>query len=78
MHFKATQDEKLSPEDIYIWFAEEIHLGLPSHKEDNPEWSEEPLRIIVCMTKESSRHLLEAQYLQVTLDSMNLSLGDWT
>ena len=63
LHFKATQDEKLFPEDIYIWFAKEIHIGLPSHEEDDPERSEEPLRIIVCMTKESSHHLLDAQYL---------------
>ena len=55
LHFKATQDEKTSPEDIYIRFAEEIHIGIPSHEEDEPERSEEPLRIIICMTKESSR-----------------------
>ena len=64
LHFKATQDKKLSPEDIYIRFAEEIHIGLPSHEEDDPERSEEPLRIIVCMTKESSCCFLDAQYLQ--------------
>ena len=75
MHFKAIQDKKLSPEDIYIWFAEEIHLGLPLYKEDNPEWSEEPLRIIVHMTKESSCCLLEAQYLQSGIGFYEFELG---
>lgn len=64
LHFKATQDEKLSPENVYIRVAEEINIGLPSHEEDDLERSEEPLRIIICMTKESSKRLLDAQYLQ--------------
>ena len=75
IHFKATQDKKLSPEDIYIWFSEEIHLGLPSHKEDDPEQSEDPLRIIVCLTKECSCHLLEAQYLQSDIGFYEFELG---
>ena len=38
-------------------------MGIPLHEEDEPERSEEPLSIIICMTKESSRWLLDAQYL---------------
>lgn len=39
-------------------------MVLPSHEEDDPERRDEPLRLIICMTKESSARLLEAQYLQ--------------
>ena len=38
--------------------------NLSTHEEDDSNETGDPLQIIICMTKESSRRLLCAQYLQ--------------
>lgn len=38
--------------------------GVELHDEDTPDEAGKPLRIVVCMSKESSRRLLRAQYVQ--------------
>jgi hypothetical protein len=38
--------------------------ALTEHEEDEPGDTGESLRVIICMTKESSQRLLRAQYLQ--------------
>ena len=38
--------------------------NLSAHEEDDSDESGDPLRIVICMSKESSRRLLHAQYLQ--------------
>ena len=40
--------------------------GFPLHEEDElgPEGDDDNVHIVICMTHEGSRHLLQAQYLQ--------------
>ena len=62
---KQHQDTDLPPDLHYIWYVEELPIStLTKHEEDEPNNTGEFLRIIICMTKESSRRLLHAQYLQ--------------
>ncbi|KAF7975392.1 hypothetical protein HWV62_9607 [Athelia sp. TMB] len=68
LHLKRLQDQDLPPEDHYIRYAEEIPIhSLPVHDEDETEHSnpaDKMLRIVVCMSPESSQRLAAAQYLQ--------------
>ena len=66
-HLKEIQDAELAPALHYIRDITEVPLSnMPAHEEDdsNETASGEPLRMIICMSKESSRRLLAAQYLQ--------------
>ena len=64
-HLKECQDNELPSDLHYIRCAEELPLGtLTEHEEDEPNDTGESLQIIICMTRESSRRLLRAQYLQ--------------
>ena len=55
----------MTPALHYIQYIAEVLLSnLTTHEEDDANETEEPLRIIICMSKESSRRLLSAQYLQ--------------
>jgi hypothetical protein len=64
-YLKECQDRDLVPELHYIQYVGEISVGtLAIHEDDDPNEMGESLRIIVCMTKESSRRLLRAQYVQ--------------
>ncbi|KAF7968248.1 hypothetical protein HWV62_31541 [Athelia sp. TMB] len=67
-HLKNEQDNTKPPEAHYIRYMAEIPLnGLPVYDDDEPEPpnpSDKMLRIIICMTPESSRRLAAAQYLQ--------------
>ncbi|KAJ7261653.1 hypothetical protein C8J57DRAFT_1634758, partial [Mycena rebaudengoi] len=70
LHMKQEQDQYLSSEEVYIRYMEEIpSLGLPYDPvdDDDDDLSNShsvPFRIAVCMTKEGSRRLLKAKYLQ--------------
>jgi hypothetical protein len=60
-------DAKLPPEHRYIRYAAEIpDLGLEVHDEDDLDSVDaaKPFRIVICMTMEASRCLLNAQFLQ--------------
>ena len=65
-YLKQHQDEKLPPEQHYVRYAEEVPPNsVITHEEDEPnDMVEETLRIVICMTTESSQRLLNAQYLQ--------------
>ena len=64
-HLKEVQDNTLDSGLHYIRYIEEIpDATLVAHDEDEPDEIKEPLRIIICMTKISSRRLAQAQYLQ--------------
>ena len=61
-YLKECQDRDLSPELHYVRYVGEVPVTtIAIHKEHEPE---ESLCIVICMTKESSRRLLHAQYLQ--------------
>lgn len=65
-HLKYQQDATLPVEDHYMRYI--LDLGsesdLEQHEEDDPKVSEEPLRLILCMSKEGSKRLLRAHYIQ--------------
>jgi hypothetical protein len=64
-YLKQHQDDDLPPEQHYIQYAEEVPIStLTAQEEDEPDDMGESLRIIICMTKESSQRLLHTQYLQ--------------
>ena len=64
-YLKEHQDHDLSPELHYVRYLGEVPVGaLAVHEDDEPKKMDESLRIVICMTKESSRRLLRAQYLQ--------------
>ena len=55
----------MTPALHYIRYIAEVPLSnLTTHEEDDSNETGEPLWIIICMSKESSRRLLSAQYLQ--------------
>ena len=59
------KDNDLPPDLHYIRYAEELPIStLTEHEDDEPNDTREFLRIIICMTRESSRRFLHAQYLQ--------------
>lgn len=67
MHYKDSQSE------LYVRYMAEIPshtLGLFDEDDANAlsdssgEGTDAPIKIAICMLKEQSRHLLEAQYLQ--------------
>jgi hypothetical protein len=64
-HLKESQD-CLPPELHYIRYIGEVPISSLTVYEDDEHIieSDEMLRIIICMTKQSSRRLLRAQYLQ--------------
>ncbi|GBE78483.1 hypothetical protein SCP_0113720 [Sparassis crispa] len=75
-HLKAVEDATCSPEDTYIRYMAELseealNAGEEFISEDlegqdsmEPEAASDKMRIIICMTKEQSRRLIKAQYLQ--------------
>ncbi|KAF5353020.1 hypothetical protein D9757_012737 [Collybiopsis confluens] len=68
LHLKSQQDNLLDPSEQYIRAALEIPVSLLAAEDnDNPSdglSSDEPLRIVICMTPHASRRLIEAQYIQ--------------
>ena len=66
LDMKKCQDEELSADEVYIRYAADLPSSLSSiiHDEDELADPRNPIRIVVCMSKESSRRLLEAQFLQ--------------
>ncbi|KAJ7676899.1 hypothetical protein DFH06DRAFT_976937 [Mycena polygramma] len=67
LHMKLQQDEHLPVDEVYIRYMAEIpSLGLRTDDDDEESDSDPhaPFRIAVCMTKEASRRLLRAKYLQ--------------
>ena len=66
LHMKKRQDEELPVDEVYIRYAAELHssLGNIIHDEDEIADTKTPIYIIVCMSKESSQRLLEAQFVQ--------------
>jgi hypothetical protein len=64
-HLKEIQDADLPAALHYIRYIAEVPLSnLSTHEEDDSDETGDPLRIIICMSKESSWRLLHAQYLQ--------------
>lgn len=68
LHLKARQDDELPPEDHYIRFAAEVpSLSGIIHEEDDetePGQPAQPIRVIICMSKQSSQRLVKTQFLQ--------------
>ena len=67
LHLKQRQDQELPPEEVYIQYAAEVlSLGSIIHEEDDDMNGAggDPIRVIICMNKESSKRLLDAQFLQ--------------
>jgi hypothetical protein len=59
------QDSELPAEEVYIRYAAEVpSLDSIIHDEDDLEKNGDPIRIIICMNKESSKRLAGAQFLQ--------------
>ena len=66
-YLKAVQDKDLPPSLHYIRYIAEVPLSaMTTHEEDDisSDGTGELLRIVICMSMESSRRLLAAQYLQ--------------
>src|SRR5882762_3113251 len=65
-HLKECQDRDLPPELHYIRYIGEVPVSTLAVFEDDEEPTnvDKMLRIVICMTKESSHRLLQAQYLQ--------------
>jgi hypothetical protein len=62
---KQRQDQELPPEEVYIRYAAELpSLGSIVHEEDNVDKGSDPIRIVICMSQDSSKRLLDAQFLQ--------------
>jgi hypothetical protein len=62
---KEVQDSDLPPALHYIRYIAEIPLStMTAHDEDDSNDTSEVLRVIICMSRESSQRLLAAQYLQ--------------
>jgi len=65
IHLKGIQDKSLPANAHYIWHI--IFLAECSvHEEDElgPEGDADGVRIMICMTREGSQRLLQAQHLQ--------------
>ena len=64
-HLKQVQDAEFPLTLHYIRYIAKVPLNLmTAHEEDDYTENEELLRIIICMSRESSQKLLAAQYLQ--------------
>ena len=63
---KKCQDEELSVDEVYICYAAKLHSSLNNiiHDEDEVTDTKTSIRIVVCMSKESSQRLLDAQFVQ--------------
>jgi hypothetical protein len=64
---KKIQDSNVAPELHYVRFVGEIENQLDNDSGDEGEETADrtkPLRVAICMSKQASRRLLEAQYLQ--------------
>ena len=66
LHMKKRQDEELPVNEVYIRYAAKLHSSLNDviHNEDEVADTKTPIYIIVCMSKESSQRLLDAQFVQ--------------
>ena len=66
LDMKKRQDEELSADEAYIRYAADLplHLGNIIHDKDELADPQNPIKIVVCMSKESSQRLLDAQFLQ--------------
>lgn len=67
LHLKRQQDEHLPPEEHYIRKVIEITdtESEERHEEDAPAQQDHVgLRIVICMSKEGSERLAQAQYIQ--------------
>lgn len=65
LDLKRRQDSELPRNEAYIRFAAEVpELEGIIHDEDELDEIRDPIRIIICMSKEGSQHLLGAQFLQ--------------
>lgn len=66
LHLKKCQDEELPPDEAYVRYAAKLpFLNDVVHDEDEPTDSgSDAIHVIVCMSKDSSQHLLKAQFLQ--------------
>ncbi|KAF8058004.1 hypothetical protein FPV67DRAFT_1722388 [Lyophyllum atratum] len=67
LHLKRVQDETLRPEDHYIRKAFAIEGDtMAVHEEDDHQVSgdSQDVRFVICMTKEASQRLQDAQYVQ--------------
>lgn len=62
---KEIQDRELPSDSVYIRYISEVPTSrMDVHEEDELDEAGKPLRIIICMSKEGSRRLLQARYLQ--------------
>ena len=63
---KKCQDEELSVDEVYIRYAAGLHSSLNNiiHDEDEVTNTKTSICIVVCMSKESSQQLLDAQFVQ--------------
>jgi hypothetical protein len=62
---KKCQDEELSVDEVYIRYAAKLHSSLNIiHDEDEVTNTTTSIRIVICMSKESSQRLLDAQFVQ--------------
>jgi hypothetical protein len=62
---KQTQDLKIPRKDHYIRHISEIPTSLETpHEEDDNDTESDTLRIVICMSKHSSKRLARAQYLE--------------
>jgi hypothetical protein len=67
VHLKEIQDATLPPSEHYIRYMADIPASsMQSHDEDDPEdiHSTSPFQIVICMTPQASKRLLQARYLQ--------------
>lgn len=68
MHWKGLQDEHSASEDLYIRYMAQLSSDcLDTHgsaDEDLVLEGNEPVRVILCMTKDQSRRLAKASFLQ--------------
>lgn len=67
VHLKEVQDKTMPHDEHYVRYVAELPASsMETHDEDDPEdtRSTAPIRFVICMTKEASARLLQAQYLQ--------------
>lgn len=61
---KAKQDQQIPLTDHYIWHVIEFQDRSAEQDEDDEDDSGEPLRIIICLSREGSIRMRDAQYIQ--------------
>ncbi|KAF7294020.1 hypothetical protein MKEN_01448100 [Mycena kentingensis (nom. inval.)] len=75
LYLKAQDELNRVAEDVYIRFAAEYPASSVASQgpEDDDEQPDAPFRIIVCMPREASAHLVEAKFLQSDISFRRIS-----